>query len=148
MRNNLSKKSQNFRFDDSENAEVLQTCYSNNYIVINPIVDWSEKDVYSFLESVGIKKQQLNPLYSQGQCRVGCIGCPISSRQKDELNRYPKYKQAYIRTAQKILDKLKNSNKQLPFKNGEQFIDWWCSNYSIKDWERINELMENQISLF
>lgn len=147
VRNNLSKMSEKFRFDD-DNAKTFETCYKNNYVVVNPIVDWSERDVYKFLESVGLPKEKLNPLYSQGNCRVGCIGCPMSSKQKQELEEYPKYKQMYINIAQKILDNLGENKKTLPFKNGEQFIDWWTSGYSVKDWKRINDIMERQIKMF
>lgn len=144
MRNNINKKSQNFRFDD-EDCKVIDTCYSNNYVVVNPIVDWTEKDVYQFLESVGLDKTKLNPLYSKGQCRVGCIGCPVSTNQKADLSLYPKYKQAYINVANKILN---SSDCTLPFKNGEEFIDWWISSLSIDDWKHLHDLKEKQIKMF
>lgn len=144
MRNNSSKKSQNFRFDD-DNCKVIDACYSNNYIVVNPIVDWSEKDVFQFLNNFGLDKSKLNPLYSKGYCRVGCIGCPMSSNQKAELSLYPKYKQAYINVANKILNK---KGCRLPFNNGEEFVDWWTSSLSVDDWIRLQYLKENQIKMF
>lgn len=55
-----------------------------------PIVDWSAMDVVTYCVSHGLK---LNPLYSQGMDRVGCMPC-INVR-KDELReiarRYPEY---------------------------------------------------------
>ena len=48
--------------------------------VYRPILDWKVEDVFSFLKLKGIKP---NPLYMNGQTRVGCMPC-INTR-KDAL---------------------------------------------------------------
>lgn len=46
-----------------------------------PIVDWSEQDVFNYIESKGVKR---NPLYDMGSKRVGCYPCFLSA--KAEIN--------------------------------------------------------------
>ena len=35
---------------------------------------------------------------------MGCIGCPMSSNRVQELERYPKYKEMYIRAFDRMID--------------------------------------------
>ena len=40
------------------------------------------------------------------------------------------------------------SDCTLPFKNGEEFIDWWTSSLSIDDWKHLHDIKEKQIKMF
>jgi len=40
--------------------------------IVQPIVNWSERDVFEYIRSKGIK---INPLYERGFRRVGCMPC-------------------------------------------------------------------------
>lgn len=56
--------------------------------VCNPIIDWEDRDVWSYVHA---EKIPVNPLYSCGFHRVGCIGCPMASAARwREFGRYPK----------------------------------------------------------
>lgn len=46
-------------------------------MTVNPIVDWSDDDVWDYMHSEHLP---VNPLYCEGQKRVGCIGCPMAGR--------------------------------------------------------------------
>lgn len=59
--------------DNDEKRMLFENCRLKAKRVVNPIIDWTDKDVYGFLEDA---KVPMNPLYAEGQCRVGCIGCP------------------------------------------------------------------------
>ena len=61
---------------------------------LNPIIDWSDDDVWSYLHSRGIEG---NPLYKEGWTRIGCVGCPIACRRAREIAfaRYPKLYKAW-----------------------------------------------------
>lgn len=61
-------------------------------------------------------------LYDEGYTRLGCIGCPMSTKQAEELEKYPKYKQAYIRAFDRMLEA---SNKKGEWKTGEDVMKWW-----------------------
>ena len=62
--------------------------------VLNPIIDWSDSDVWDYLHDRGI---EANPLYKEGWTRIGCVGCPLAGRRARELAfaRYPKLYKAW-----------------------------------------------------
>lgn len=120
-RNNISKKSQTFRFDDEHPNKVFDVCYSQKYVVVNPMLYWQESLVWEYLESRGLTLENMNPLYKQGFSRVGCIGCPLSSNAREELERYPKYKARWLRTCDKIIASKENPG----FSTGAELYDWW-----------------------
>lgn len=80
-----------------------------NVRVYLPILDWTDEDVAQFISERGVK---CHPLYydEQGifhvERRLGCIGCPLMSRQKRIANfkEYPKMLRAWIRNFQIFLD--------------------------------------------
>ena len=123
----VSKNKKNkvvFTGDNDENKRAMYTCQVRGTRVLNPIVDWTDKDVWDFLHYHGCKS---NPLYEErGYKRVGCIGCPMAQGrfgQLWEFSHYPKYKELYIRT----FDKLLKEREYLTWKSGEEVFDWWTS---------------------
>ena len=101
--------------------------------MINPILDWTEDDVWEFLHHYGC---QSNPLYQCGHSRIGCIGCPLAGakHQKKYFKQYPKYYEAYIRAFDRMVKALeqKGNKKIFSWVDGEAVMHWW-----IKD-ERID----------
>ena len=57
-----------------DDKDIMQHCYRTRQTTLNPIVDWTESDVWEFLTHYGCKA---NPLYQCGYGRIGCIGCPL-----------------------------------------------------------------------
>lgn len=111
--------------DNDDARRVLETCRIKGKRVINPIIDWSDADVWELLDSYGCKS---NPLYQCGYHRVGCVGCPMSTRQAQELERYPKYKLNYIKAFDRML--LRRREKGLAYDtwtSGEEVYRWWVS---------------------
>ena len=110
--------------NDNDNARrLVEHCYAKQKTMINPIVDWDDNDVWDFLHHYGCK---INPLYSCGFNRVGCIGCPIAARhQHAEFQRYPKYKQAYIRAFDKMVKRRMELGKPTSWKTGSDVFNWW-----------------------
>jgi phosphoadenosine phosphosulfate reductase len=131
-RNVIKKRSQNFMFDN-ENAALVTTCYRNNYNVINPIAYWREDDVWNYLKLCGLSKENINPLYALGAKRVGCIGCPMTSNSRQDLDRYPKYRENYIKAANRIMNGKPNKAQEY-FKDGTDFFNWWISGKSISEY--------------
>lgn len=70
-------------------------------LLISPIIDWTEEDVWDFLNTLGIAHCEL---YDQGWKRIGCIGCPMSNaRQKAlENERWPHVKRNWIKAIRAI----------------------------------------------
>lgn len=63
--------------DNDEKRQLFETCSIKGKMTVNPIVDWSDDDVWDYTHSEHLP---INPLYCEGQKRVGCIGCPMACR--------------------------------------------------------------------
>lgn len=110
--------------DNTETRELVEHCLMRSKVMINPIYDWTDEDVWEFLGHYGCKS---NPLYECGFKRIGCIGCPMVSKHRYiEFARYPKYKENYIRAFDRMLQHRRELGK--PAKDWETGIDvfrWW-----------------------
>jgi phosphoadenosine phosphosulfate reductase len=121
--------------DNNEKRNALETCYQHNKRIINPILDWTDIEVWEFIKSRGLKYPSL---YDQGWKRLGCIGCPMANN-KVELEKYPKYKAQYIRTFDKMLITRKEKDmKAMGWESGQDVYDWWVNgNEQEKQIERL-----------
>jgi phosphoadenosine phosphosulfate reductase len=113
-----------FNDDNDMKRKLTEMCLQRRRFVLNPIVDWSDADVWDFLNERGVP---INPLYAQGWARVGCIGCPMSGKGRKELDQFPKYKAAYFRAAQRHIEHRREAG--LPEKEimqtPERYFEWW-----------------------
>lgn len=91
--------------DNDENRRTVENCYRTRKVLVNPIVDWEDEDVWEFLNNVA--KVPHCELYDQGYKRLGCIGCPMNTRAAEELEKYPKYKSAYLRAYSRMIEQRK-----------------------------------------
>lgn len=110
--------------DNSPNRRLVEHCYRTTSTMINPIIDWTDSDVWSFLHHYGCEG---NPLYQCGKSRVGCIGCPMANAKKRiiEFEKYPKYKQLYINAFDKMLQHHPNKEYRYNWQNGKDVFNWW-----------------------
>lgn len=88
--------------DNDENRRMVEQCYRTTSTLVNPIIDWTDEDVWEFLNHYGCKS---NPLYQCGDKRIGCIGCPMQGDKgmKADFIRYPKYRDNYLRAFRRML---------------------------------------------
>ena len=112
--------------DNSETRRFVEHCYRTTSTMVNPIVDWTDEEVWEFLRFYGC---QSNPLYQCGQRRIGCIGCPLQNLKgmKGDFERYPKYRQAYVRAFDKMLEARKDAGLKTDraWIDGEHVMRWW-----------------------
>lgn len=80
--------------DDASSRRLFEQCQMKGVRVLNPIIEWSDSDVWDYLHSRGIEG---NPLYKEGWTRIGCVGCPLAGKRARELAfaRYPKLYKAW-----------------------------------------------------
>lgn len=128
--------------DNTENRQTVEMCYRWSKTTINPIVDWSDRDVWEFLRHYGC---QSNPLYQCGYHRIGCIGCPMAVKNRYEhFARYPKYKENYIKAFERMIN---YPGYQGEWKSGEDVFRWWMgedlSQLRFEDLENLKELQED-----
>ena len=113
--------------DNDKKRMMLENCQIKGKHVLNPIVDWTDKDVWDFIK---LRELPYCKLYDEGYTRLGCVGCPMSGnkgRIKD-FKRYPKYKKTYIRTFDKMLEERKKKGLETKWKNGKEVFNWWIEN--------------------
>ena len=72
--------------ESQENDEVydcllITQAKKNMDLVCNPILYWTDDDVWDFIKDRNIK---VCDLYSMGFKRVGCVGCPMASKRERE----------------------------------------------------------------
>lgn len=114
--------------DNDLSRRMIEVCYRTMKTLVNPIVDWSTEDVWSFLNNM--VRVPHCCLYDEGYTRLGCIGCPMSSaknRQRD-FERYPKYKEAYLHAFDRML--VSRSERGLPCEawgTAEDVMRWFVS---------------------
>lgn len=68
------------QFTRNKELEGVQCVNGKDKIVINPIIEWSEADVWYFLNEVA--KVEHCVLYDRGWRRIGCLFCPMASKRE------------------------------------------------------------------
>ena len=113
--------------DNDENRRLAEFCYRTGKMLLNPIVDWTDDEVWEFLDVI-VKVPHCR-LYDEGFTRLGCIGCPMGGKknQKREFARYPKFREAYIRAFDRMVQKCKEDGKPTTWKDGEDVMRWWLA---------------------
>lgn len=130
--------------DNSDTRRFVEHCYRTTSTMLNPIVDWTDEDVWEFLHFYGC---QSNPLYQFGFNRIGCIGCPFQGPKgmKNDFKQYPKYKHSYVRAFDRMLKArvdagLKNNRAWI---DGEHVFMWWLGDdpfqMTLSDYISANE---------
>jgi phosphoadenosine phosphosulfate reductase len=108
--------------------EDHKTCKYNK-MIFNPILDWSDADVWNFVRNqIGFYCE----LYDMGRKRIGCIGCPVKSKNSKirDFNDFPKFKYPIVKAIQKNIDRGKYHN----FESADDVFDWWISGKSVKEY--------------
>lgn len=110
--------------DNDENRRLVEHCYRTQKILLNPIVDWTDDEVWEFLNE--IVKVPHCCLYDEGYTRVGCIGCPLAgTKQKVEFARYPKFRALYVHAFDRMIEKRKVDGVPTTWTDGEDVMRWW-----------------------
>lgn len=109
--------------DNDDKRRLTEHCMRQGSTVCNPIIDWTDRDVWDFLADA---KVPVNPLYGCGFGRVGCIGCPMASKARTkEFARYPGYERLYKQTFDKMIAARKARGLPTEWENGDEVLHWW-----------------------
>jgi len=105
--------------------KIVENCIkSKTKFFINPIIDWSDYDVWEFIKKYNLK---YCCLYDEGYKRIGCVLCPmqtIKGKLKDK-ERYPKFYNAYLLAFRKMIEHRKLRKVEKNWKNPEEVMNWW-----------------------
>lgn len=109
--------------DNDMGRRETEYCMQKDAHMCNPIIDWSDDDVWHYIKGKGLPYCSL---YDEGWKRLGCIGCPMKSekeREKD-FRMYPKFAECYKRAFQHIIDSYGDEWKG-DWQTGEDMFNWW-----------------------
>jgi phosphoadenosine phosphosulfate reductase len=106
------------------NRKMVEACYKNSTRTLNPIIDWTEQEVWEFIRTY---KLPYCKLYNEGYKRVGCIMCPQKGTEGmlKDAKRYPKHYQAYLRAFGRMLEVRKKKGLETTWKTPEDVMHWW-----------------------
>lgn len=111
--------------DNDEARRAVEVCFRTHKTLVNPIIDWTDDEVWEFIRGHNIPYCKL---YDEGVKRIGCIGCPMGgyATMKQDFERYPKYKEEYLRCFDQMYQN--RIDRNLPLNNwkcGKDIFDWW-----------------------
>lgn len=103
-------------------------------VMLRPILQWTERDIWSYIYSENIP---VNPCYNLVG-RVGCMFCPFSSKANIALyeQRYPRFRALIIRSLERYLDNCRSRGSELLLGSAEEYYQWWKSKKSIEEYLR------------
>lgn len=121
------------QFDEFERTDKIDVqCFGNGKekITVNPILDWTETDVWQYLNNV-VNVPHCE-LYDKGRSRVGCLFCPMKSQKEivDDMQRYPHQFKRLKETVAKIAE----TSKVFP-SDPKAFLEWWLSDKSVQQFK-------------
>lgn len=118
--------------DNDDKRQLFESCRLRSKHICNPIIDWSDHDVWDYIRS---EKIPVNPLYDMGFFRVGCIGCPMAGRSRyREFALYPTYERAYKKAFEKMLLVRKMEGKDDStggWLDAESVFKWWMEDNTM-----------------
>jgi phosphoadenosine phosphosulfate reductase len=111
-----------------KSRKIFEHCFAGGYksknkTFVNPIIDWTNDDVWEFIRERRLKYCQL---YDEGWQRIGCLFCPMATKWRTVgVERYPCYVKSFIRAFEKLHKTGRKSMKR--WKNGEEMFWWWLN---------------------
>ena len=117
-----------FDFDNGD-ERIISPCQRKATIKIHPIVDWRDRDVWQFLQDA---KVDINPCYSMGFRRVGCVGCPMAGKSRyTEFRQWPKFENLYRKAFARMVEERKARGKPCQWKNADDVFRWWMEDKNL-----------------
>lgn len=119
--------------------KMVEPCHRMARTLMNPILDWTDDDVWSFIRQEGLPYCSL---YDEGFTRLGCIMCPMTNprQMEKEAAFWPKYYQQYLRTFDRMLEAREAKGKDRYWASAEDVMHWWIYNPPKED--------DRQLALF
>ena len=128
-RKQYDEEEQEFLFG-ADNETLHQCVKGKDRILISPIFNWTDEDVWNFILGNNIEYCRL---YDEGFHRIGCLFCPMASaktKQRERL-RYPGFERAFKRAIQRLIDKNGLGGKFNA--TADEVFDWYLSNKSMDE---------------
>lgn len=104
----------------------MSPCKRGGKILVKPLYFWNDDDIWEYIHREGIEYCRL---YDEGFKRLGCIACPFAgpAAQRRELDRWPKYREMYLRAFGRMIEERKRRGKAstMTWDTPEDVMAWW-----------------------
>lgn len=125
------RKERNIMNADKE--QTLGCIRGKETLLISPIIHWTVKDVWEFLNAYNLPHCKL---YDEGWRRIGCLCCPMSGikQKRKELARYPHLRSRWVDVFENFQ---KTGQADLAMKyncSADDMFEWWISGKNFRDW--------------
>lgn len=115
--------------DCDESRKLFERCEMKAKTVVNPIIDWGNRDIWDFYWN---ECKIHNSLYGMGYNRVGCIGCPMAGKARyKEFADFPQYRGMYILAFERMLEEIKRRGGKPTWTCGEEVFLWWMEDKNV-----------------
>lgn len=135
----IAKNLNQDQFSEVKESEI-RCINGKDKIIINPIIDWTDKDVWEFLNDVmEVPHCELyDPPYNQ--TRIGCIGCPmaVSKNQRKQFDLWPHVREKWIKAIMEVRKETYDEMITTPPHNSlnDNYLEQTSSRrYCVKDWQ-------------
>jgi phosphoadenosine phosphosulfate reductase len=122
---------------------MVESCHADKTkVYINPILDWTEGDVWEFIRAEGLAYCSL---YDEGFDRLGCILCPMETNPdaiQRHIERWPQFADAYVHTFDRVIALRKAEGRRCTFDTGRALFDWWIDRRPRPQQEQDERLFE------
>lgn len=113
--------------DNDEARRAVEVCFRTRKTLVNPIIDWSDEDVWEFIRKYNVPYCKL---YDEGETRLGCIGCPMGGKNgmAEDFRRYPKYYDQYLRCFEKMIQNRRERgliDNRFKWNTAKDVMEWW-----------------------
>ena len=128
--------------DNDSTRRTLEHCYRTQKTIVNPIIDWTDDDVWQFIHAENIP---YCGLYDEGFTRIGCVGCPYAAteKRKRDFERWPIFYRVYLRAFEDMLAARKEAGlKNTTWESAEDVMRWWMG-----EKQKEEPQIEGQISI-
>lgn len=126
--------------DNDSRRRITEFCMEKNKMAVNPIIDWTDADIWEYILSEHISVCEL---YHCGYDRVGCIGCPMAGKKRwKEFADFPRYKMLYIHAFDRMIAERKRRGKDPKWKNAEEVFSWWMEDDNLPGQIELSEFLE------
>ena len=117
--------------DNVDSRRMIEQCYKMTKTVLNPIIDWTDEEVWEFIHRYNVPYCKL---YDEGFKRIGCVGCPMGNNGT-ELEKFPEFKKLYLKAFERMLKVRKTKGREDEWTTAQEVYDWWVGDHSRKEHE-------------
>lgn len=132
------KKNIIMAYDNEDNRKTFETCYADNERRVNPIIYWSDADIWEYSHDVGLEQCSL---YNEGFKRLGCIGCPMARKQGrfEEFARYPGIERLWRNAFDDMYRIRVEQGKVVMQASGAEWFEQWMNDERSADVDDMQE---------